>query len=161
MRGAPKNNESRSLPYRQGGTRTAFENLARKIRRPLLGGPTSEFPSSPASRENAELVPGFRRQSAFRVCMRTTLWPPRQVRSKSPAGTRSSNADPDGPASLARLRGHTRASLEHSRFAARCPCTHPGKARRSLGAYAPAYPGRSGDHARSPIGKICWLGKGG
>jgi hypothetical protein len=42
------------------------------------------------------------------------------VRSKSPAGTRSSNADPDGPASLARLRGHTRASLEHSRFAARC-----------------------------------------
>jgi hypothetical protein len=79
-------------------------------------------------------------------------WPRRQVRSKSPAGTRSGNADPDGPASLARLRGHTRASPSSSRYTVRCRCDHPGKARCSLRAYARAYPGRSRDHARSLIG---------
>jgi hypothetical protein len=50
------------------------------------------------------------RQSASRPCRCTTPRPRRQVWSKSPGGTYSSNAGPDAPDGLARPRGYMRAA---------------------------------------------------
>jgi hypothetical protein len=57
------------------------------------------------------------RLSMTRPCICTTPWPRRQVWSNTPGGTRGSNADPDAPESLARLRGHMRADLSNPRVA--------------------------------------------
>jgi hypothetical protein len=57
------------------------------------------------------------RLSMTRSCNCTTPWPRRQVWPKSPGGTRGSNADPDAPESLARLRGHMRVDLSNPRVA--------------------------------------------
>src|SRR5262245_23323511 len=108
--------------------------------------PVIEKAPAPLLADNAEaqsvitdaVSPADTRPRADRVPMSPAsvrrLWPQRQVRSKSPAGTHIRKDGPDGLDGLARPRGYTRTTNEHV-------VPHPQGEAWGL---TPSYPGRGG-----------------